>query len=126
VVSFWEDAHDGTRLQSFHANVKNDVVAVANVCDSVPLPVNRHLVESVHDVSGYGVPEHIGPCKPVNLTRHERTRNERIHHAVLVVADDDGGFVTLRDVLKTMQSPNFVIAGHPSPYQDVGQAVVKV
>ena len=126
VVALGENAHGRPGMHAVHTRIENDVVAFPKLVDAVALTVHRHLVVPKENVPRHGIPKHVRPRQPVNLLRHEATKRHRVHHAILVVADEDGGGSRSRQALEVIHPADAEITRDASPNQDARQAVIQV
>ena len=126
VVSFRENAHGCPGVHAVHACVENDVVAFPNLVHAVALTVHGHLVVPKENVPRHGIPKHICTRQPVDLLRHKATERHRVHHAILVVANENGGGSRCRQGVKVIQSADAVVTCDASPNQNARQAVIQV
>ena len=126
VVAFGKDAHGCTRVHAVHTDIENDIVALPKGIHPVSLAVNGHLVVAVQNVPGHWIPEDVGAGQPMDLLGHKSTKWHGIHHAVLVVPDEDRRRSCFRHVVCPVDTTHAVVSGESTPNEHACQTVVQV
>ena len=110
--------------RSRSTQTSNHVVALADVGHAVALPIDRHLVEAVHDVPGNGI-QNTSARVSSGFVSERRSMTPGGPSCHLVVAHHDGWRIVLGK-MESMRTLHPMVAGNSRPNQDAGQPVIQM